>query len=361
MPHPAFTYVAEPGAAPVGPPGGRLSGWHIPIKDGTDVAGMPTTNGNPARAYTARETDPFVRQLLNAGAEIHAKTLTSELGATCYAERPGVPVLESPAFPGCTPGGSSTGAAVVVADGTARAAHGTDAGGSIRVPAAACNVVGLKLSSQELPAHGFLTGNVADLFTLTGWVQPIERRMRVGVLTTGVFARPEVAKRRGADVEKLAGLLGRRHEVVEISPYAESRETYAHFTTTITRSFRNIDPRDNAYIAWLVEQAKRLTPAQVAAAWTHTRALPELIARQWDVDAVLSPTIAYDPPPLGHFPSLAPEESFHAQTHWSPWCSVFNMLGTPAIALGGVHLGSLRLSGPELLALAREAEELLGR
>lgn len=358
MPHPAFTYVAHPGAVLAGPPGGRLTGWRIPVKDGTDVAGMPTTNGNPARAYIARETDPFVLKLLNAGAIIDAKTLTSELGATCYAERPGVPVLESPAFPGRTPGGSSAGAAVVVADGTSRAAHGTDAGGSIRVPAAACGVTGLKLASRELPAHGFLSRNVADLFTLTGWAPPAGRRLRIGVLTKGVFADPEVAQRRGADVEKLAALLGRTHEVVEIGPYAESAATYAHFTTLITHAFRDVNPLDSVYIEWLVRQAQRLESEQVDAAKAHVRALPGIVARQWNVDAVLSPTIAYDPPPLGYFPALAPEESFHAQTHWSPWCSVFNVLGTPAIALGGVHLGSLRLTGPELLRLAQEAEAL---
>lgn len=359
MPHPAFTFVAEAGTALTGPAGGRLSGWRIPVKDGTDVAGMPTTNGNPARAYTASDTDPFVQLLIDAGASVTAKTLTSELGATCYAERPGVPVLESPAYPGCTPGGSSAGAAVVVADGTERAAHGTDAGGSIRVPAAACGVVGLKLASRQLPAHGFLTRNVGDLNSLTGWEVPAPRRLRIGVLTRGVFARPEVSDRRGADVEKLAALLGRRHDVAEISPYAESRETYAHFSALIQHSFKSVDPLDSEYIGWLREMARRLTPEQIGAARAHAGELPGLVAAQWDVDAVLCPTLAYDPPPLGYFSALSPAESFHAQTEWSPWCSVFNMLGTPAIALADVHLGSLRLSGPELLGLALEAERLL--
>ena len=358
MPHPAFTFVAPPGAALTGPRGGRLSGWSIPIKDGTDVAGMPTTHGNPARAYTARATDPFAQMLIDAGARVSAKTLTSELGATCYAERAGVPVLESPAFPGCTPGGSSAGAAVVVADETVRAAHGTDAGGSIRVPAAACGVVGFKLASRGLSAHGLFTRNVGDLFTVTGWAPPARRRLRIGVVTRGVFADPEVAEERGADVEKLAAALGRAHDVVEISPYAESRETYAHFSTTIKRSFKDVDPLDSGYIAWLKDQAHQLRPEQIAAAKAHTRGLPALLAAQWGVDAVLSPTIAFDPPPLGYFPSLSPEESFHAQTEWSPWCSVFNMLRTPAIALAGVHLGSLKLSGPELLGLAAQAELL---
>lgn len=318
---------------------------------------MPTTHGNPARTYTATTTDPFISSLIAQGITIHGKTLTSELGATCYAERPDVPVLESPAYPGCTPGGSSTGAAVVVADGTVRAAHGTDAGGSIRVPAAACDIVGFKPASKGIAAHGFLTHNVADQFALWGWHRPNGKPIRIGVLTDGIFAHPQVEDSRGAVVEKLASALD--IEVVPLKPYRESLATYDHFTTTITASFRNTDPLDSEYIGWLVEQSHKLTDTDIAAAAQHRQDLPRMLASQWDVDAVLSPTLAFDPPPIGYFPSKTPEASFHAQTEWSPWCSLYNMLGTPAIALGGVHLGSLTLTGPELLTVAQTIEPLL--
>lgn len=358
MLHPAFTLPPSTHTRPR-PNVGRLAGWQIPVKDGTDVAGMTTTHGSPARAYTATATDPFISNLLTQGVAIHGKTLTSELGATCYAERPDVPVLESPAYPGCTPGGSSTGAAVVVADGTVRAAHGTDAGGSIRVPAAACEIVGFKPASKGIAAHGFLTQDVADQFTLWGWHRRIKgKQLRIGVLTDGIFARPDVEDRRGALVEKLASALD--FEVVQLKPYRESLETYAHFTTTITASFNLTDPLDSEYIGWLVEQSHELTNSDLDAAEQHRRDLPHLIASQWDVDVVLSPTLAFAPPRIGYFPSLTPEASFHAQTEWSPWCSLYNMLGTPAIALGGVHLGSLTLTGPELLTVAQHIETLLG-
>ncbi|WP_254868252.1 amidase [Corynebacterium sp. Marseille-P4321] len=349
MLHPAFTHVIDP---PLTGPTGRLSGWSIPVKDGTDIAGVPTTHGNPARAYVAEKTDPFVQLLLELGATVPAKTLTSELGATCYAEREGVPVLESPAHPGCTPGGSSAGAAVVVADGTVRAAHGTDAGGSIRVPAAACEVVGLKLGSSRLAAHGFLTRSVADQRELLGLPSRGMRRLKIGVLTEGLFARPDLQDSRGAAVERAAAKLSQHHEVVQVRPYPGSLETYAHFTTAITHAFRNVDPRDSAYIAWLVERALQVTPAQVEAARSHARELPGLLARPWGVDVLLSPTLAYDPPALGHFPAMAPEDSFHAQTDWSPWCSLFNVLRTPAIALGPVHLGAVTVSVEELVGVA---------
>lgn len=356
MHHPAFTFVAPEPLRSSGD--GRLAGWEIPIKDSTDVAGFPTTDGNPLRSRIATENDPIAGMLLDAGAAISAKTLTSELGATCYAERKGVPVLESPAYPGCTPGGSSTGAGVAVGLGQARAAHGTDAGGSIRVPAAACEVVGFKGRSHSVAAHGFLTRTVADQFTILGWQRPAYRRLRIGVLTEALFVEAEVDGRRGEIVDKLASSLD--HDVVELHPYPEARETFEHFSARIKRAFAKTDPLDNAYLAWLKAEGVRVTAEELAAAQEHCESLPALLAHRWGVDVLLSPTLACDPPKLGYFSSLSPEESFYQQTVWSPWCSLFNVTGAPAIALGPVHLGALTVNGAELLALAAEVEAILG-
>ncbi|GAA1182300.1 Enantioselective amidase [Corynebacterium glaucum] len=355
MHHPAFSFVAREPLRTSN--SGRLAGWEIPVKDSTDVAGMPTTDGNPQRSRLAVESDPIVHMLLDAGAAIPAKTLTSELGATCYAERDGVPVLESPAYPGCTPGGSSTGAGVAVGLGLARAAHGTDAGGSIRVPAAACEVVGFKGRGRSIAAHGFLTRTVADQFTILGWPRPPHRRLRIGVLTEALFVDAAVDGCRGGTVDKLASSL--QHDVVELHPYPEARETFGHFSTRIKRAFAKIDPLDNAYLAWLKAQGQRITADELDAAQAHCEALPGLLARHWGVDVLLSPTLAFDPPKLGYFSSLSPDESFYQQTVWSPWCSLFNVTGTPAVALGPVHLGALTINGAELLALAAEVEAIL--
>lgn len=356
MHHPAFSFIAPEPLRHTG--GGRLAGWEIPIKDSTDVAGFPTTDGNPLRSRIATENDPVVGMLLDAGAAIPGKTLTSELGATCYAEREGVPVLESPAYPGCTPGGSSAGAGVAVGLGLVRAAHGTDAGGSIRVPAAACEVVGFKGRSQNIAAHGFLTRTVADQFTILGWQRPAYRRLRIGVLTEALFVDAAVDGRRGGIVDKLAGSLD--HDVVELHPYPEARETFEHFSARIKHAFAKVDPLDSAYLAWLKAEGQQVTAEEVAAARAHCATLPALLAARWGVDVLLSPTLASDPPPLGYFSSMRPEESFYQQTVWSPWCSLFNVTGAPAIALGPVHLGALAVGGAELLALAAEVETILG-
>ena len=335
---------------------GRLSSWQIPIKDGTDVAGMPTTHGNPSRSVIAEEHSPIVAALLESGAAIPGKSLTAELGATCYAEEAHSPLLESPMFPGCTPGGSSAGAGVLVGSGLYRAAHGTDAGGSLRVPAAACGAVGYKPGTRAAVANGFITRNVADQFELYGHHPTAVRKLRIGVLIDGLFANTTVSTSRGDALEAAARELGKHHDVVSLRPYADAQSTFEHFRHRITSSFRNVDPLDNHYLAWMHTQGCEVTPEELFAANDHFAHLLRHVQHEWDVDIVLTPTIAFDPPPIGYFSSLTPDESFYQQTVWTPWCTLFNVMGSPAVAVGALHLGSVTVGGRALLSVARTVE-----
>ena len=362
--HPAFTFVAPPEAGPTHSPPGPLSGWDIPAKDLSDLCGMPTTLGSPLRAYTADGTSPFLASLLAKGATIRAKTVTSELGATVYAEREDVPVLSSPAYPGCTPGGSSTGAAVIVAEGLCRAAHGSDAGGSLRVPAAACEVVGYKPPAPQSArsVDGFLTRTVADQAFLHGVHLNDDvayRRPRLGVLAEPLFAPGSTASpQRIKIVHEAAEVLGSHCDVRELTPYPGAEETFMHFTHLIARVFATVDPLDSVYIAWLRKLGRGLTPGQMVETQTYIASLNRRLMDLWGVDVVLTPTIADDPPLLGYFPSLSPEDSFMAQTQWSPWCSLFNLTGAPAIAVGPLHLGAITASQETVLGLATVVEKL---
>ena len=193
------------------------------------------------------------------------------------------------------------------------------------------------------------------LRTVLGWPQPqVSRRLRIGVLTDGLFTPTTLQPARGDAVAACASALATRHDVIDISRYPQAGATYEHFTSLITSSFRKLDPVDSEYIAWMKEAGSDVTASQLSEAVAHRAELPSLLAKAWGVDFVLSPTLAYDPPFLGYFPSLTPEESFHAQTEWSPWCSLFNMLQAPALAVGPVHLGAVTATGVELLALADE-------
>lgn len=359
--HPAFTFLdpdAQPGSS------GRLAGWLIPAKDLSDVAGMPTTCGSPHRAYVARQTSPFIARLQREGAVISGKTLTSELGATVYAERTDVPVLESPAYPGRTPGGSSTGAAVIVAEGLHRAAHGSDAGGSLRVPAAACEVVGFKPASTSASTDGFITVNVADQVELWDYAgveklidASISHSPRIGILTTPLFTPgAPVDPARAAVVRRAADVLSQWFDVREVHPYPQAAETFTHFSRRIKQAFAAVDAKDNEYVAWLAAEGKRVTAAQLAAANNHLAILDVILPRVWGVDVLLTPTIAVDPPEVGTFSGMEPSESFEAQTRWSPWCSLFNLTGGPAIAVGPVHLGGITADDSTVLALAALVE-----
>jgi aspartyl-tRNA(Asn)/glutamyl-tRNA(Gln) amidotransferase subunit A len=136
---------------------GPLDGVIVSIKDLFDVAGEPTRAGSKIlaeEAPPAAADAPVVQRLRRAGAVIVAKTNMSEfafsgIGANPHFGTPGNPHDRQRA-----PGGSSAGAPVAVADGMCEISIGTDTGGSVRVPAALCGLVGFKPSRQRVPTEG---------------------------------------------------------------------------------------------------------------------------------------------------------------------------------------------------------------
>ena len=140
--------------APAGP---EVPGVRLAVKDCIDVAGLPTTVGCPViaeRARPAGQDAAVVAAARRSGAQIVGKTNLAELcwsavGTNAWS---GMPV--NPADPRRVPGGSSSGSAVAVATGEADVALGTDTGGSVRIPAACCGVVGLKTTWGRVPVEG---------------------------------------------------------------------------------------------------------------------------------------------------------------------------------------------------------------
>jgi aspartyl-tRNA(Asn)/glutamyl-tRNA(Gln) amidotransferase subunit A len=135
---------------------GPLDGAIVSIKDLFDVAGEATRAGSKvlADAPPANADAPVVRRLRDAGAVIVAKTNMSEFAFTGLGVNPHHGTPGNPADRARVPGGSSSGAAVAVADGMCEIAIGTDTGGSTRIPAALCGVVGFKPSKQRVPTDG---------------------------------------------------------------------------------------------------------------------------------------------------------------------------------------------------------------
>src|SRR5215471_14998122 len=133
---------------------GPLDGAIVTIKDLFDVAGEVTRAGSKALAEEAKPAErdaPVVQRLRTAGAVIVAKTNMTEFAYSGVGANPHFGTPGNPADRKRIPGGSSSGAAVAAADGMCEIAIGTDTGGSCRIPAALCGIVGYKPSRQRIP------------------------------------------------------------------------------------------------------------------------------------------------------------------------------------------------------------------
>ncbi len=154
----AFITVIPPEKEPL-PPSGSVPLYGIPVavKDLYDTRGVRTTAGSKFFADNIPQEDAFVVQKIKkAGAQIVGKTNTHEIALGVTNNNPHFGACRNPWDITRTPGGSSGGSAVAVATGMALAALGTDTGGSIRIPAALCGVVGLKPTYGRVSLRGIL-------------------------------------------------------------------------------------------------------------------------------------------------------------------------------------------------------------
>jgi aspartyl-tRNA(Asn)/glutamyl-tRNA(Gln) amidotransferase subunit A len=136
---------------------GPLDGVIVSIKDLFDVAGEPTRAGSKIlaeEAAPAKADATIVRRLRAAGAVIIAKTNMTEFAFSGIGANPHFGTPGNPRDRARVPGGSSAGAPVAVADGMCEIAIGTDTGGSVRIPASLCGLVGFKPSRQRVPTEG---------------------------------------------------------------------------------------------------------------------------------------------------------------------------------------------------------------
>ena len=141
---------------------GPLHGRTISIKDIIDVKGAPTTAASRVRAgHVAHADATVVTRLREAGAIILGKTNLHEFALGTTSDESAFGAVHNPRDPTRSPGGSSGGSAAAVAAGMGWGSIGTDTGGSIRIPASACGVVGLKPSFGEIPTVGVIPLSVS--------------------------------------------------------------------------------------------------------------------------------------------------------------------------------------------------------
>ena len=149
---------------------GLLHGIPITVKDLVDVRGTPTTAASKVPMPTATADAPVVKRLRDAGAIIIGKTNLHEFAFGTTSDETAFGAVHNPVDRTRSAGGSSGGSAAAVVEGMGFASVGTDTGGSIRIPAAACGIVGLKPTFGELPC-----GGVVPLSTTLDHVGPLAR------------------------------------------------------------------------------------------------------------------------------------------------------------------------------------------
>jgi aspartyl-tRNA(Asn)/glutamyl-tRNA(Gln) amidotransferase subunit A len=194
---------------------GPLAGVPIAVKDLIATAGVRTAAGAAAyREFVPAEDDVVVERIRAADALILGKTNVSELGYGGVGHNPVFPTTRNPWNRELTPGGSSAGSAVAVATGMSALALGSDGGGSIRIPAALCGIVGIKASMGRVPVY---PGCRDERYPgLSSWeslehIGPLARTVADAALLLSVIAGPDARDRHSiptTDVDWL-GAVGR--------------------------------------------------------------------------------------------------------------------------------------------------------
>jgi amidase len=398
--------VTDARAADATPATGPFHGVPIAIKDLTATAGIRTTYSSAAFADNVPDFDTaVVRRIREAGFVIVGKTNTPEFGTTAFTESELNGATRNPWNAQRTVGGSSGGAAAAVAAGLLPLAHGTDGGGSIRIPASCCGLFGLKpsrgristapFSSLEgLSTPGPISRSVADaaafLDALAGyepgdpwWTPPPDRpfahevgadpgRLRIGVTSSSPYDT-HVDHECLVALDSAAELLANSgHAVLEMTPPWAAPSLVEAFLT-IWQVGPTLYPADPAAFTplnrELVEAARATSSADYAAAvvlvQTRARGIVDFCR---DFDVVLTPTLALPPVPIGWQEEDAESavEQLMRNVAFTPFTAVANMTGLPAMSLplhwseDGLPIGVQVLGQPAgealLLRLAAQLE-----
>ena len=361
-----------------------FAGVPIAVKANVAARGLLCEHGSRFLEGLRPDHDSFlVRRLREAGFVIVGTTKLPEFGILPTTE----PQLHGPARNpydlSRTPGGSSGGSAAAVAAGVVPIAHGNDGGGSIRIPAACCGLVGLKpsrgrvsrgpeLGDSLLTAEGVLSRTVLDtalaMDVLAGyeagdatWApRPAESyvsstvrdpgRLRIGVSTASAIDAPVDPRNAEAlrDAAVLLATLG--HEVEEADPDFPGIEALALFTSVFFAWIaltphavrliqgREPGPEDLEPLSRAVwEQSKSVSSVEYLGQVAQLQAMTRRAMAYWgDYDILLCPVLAERPVPIGEIDGLdeaEPLAAFARSATFTPYTALFNVTGQPAISI----------------------------
>lgn len=368
-----------------------LAGIPTLIKDNEEVAGYPTSQGSRAVPdRPAAHSSPIVATLLGLGLDPLGATTLPEFGLTASTESSRFGATRNPWDTSRTAGGSSGGSAALVAAGVVPLAHGNDGGGSIRIPASCCGLVGLKSTRGRLPANpikerlpiriahqGVLTRTVRDtaLFHavleqtyLPDGLPPIgdvsrpgTRRLRIGLCDTTIRGLPLEAQTVTAvrQVGELCASLG--HHVEQAPPPVgdDFATDFLRYWALVAFALHRrggaaygpgfdgdlVEELTKGLSGMLVRQAERVPGSLLRL----RRLVREPDTGFGTYDVLLTPVTGYPAPPIGH---LGPEVEF--RTHlvrllrFAVATPVQNVSGGPAMSLPLGRTGDGRPIGVQL-------------
>ena len=356
------------------PADGPFTGVPMLVKDLNETAGVRTTFSSRAFAnYVPASDAAVVRRMKDAGFVIIGKSNTPEFGITAVTESDLNGACRNPWNLSRTPGGSSGGAASAVAAGVLPLAHGSDGGGSIRIPAACCGLFGLKPSrgrvspapfvsgSLELSQSGPISATVRDaaafLDVLAGyepgdahWAPPPERpfldevgadpgRLRIAFTAEPAVPHPVDPALVGVARAAADALAALGHEVVEATPPWVDEGALSAFAKLwqLTPALYPVDDLSQLMpINRSLAEAARETSSVVFAhaVGALQRAARRIVAFWDDVDIVLTPALAMAPPKIGWvFEPSDPWEQFARGGQFTPFTPIVNVTGQPAAAV----------------------------
>jgi amidase len=368
-----------------------LHGMPVAFKDLSDVAGVVTTHGSAALDHKPALTDgALVTTLKGAGVVSLGKTQVPEFGLTAYSENRIAPPSRNPYALSRGSGGSSGGSAAAVAAGLVPFAPGSDGGGSVRIPAAACGLVGLKPGRGLAPA-GESTGDPAGLVvsgplarsaadaallldamvpgtgpgnapgkSVPGYLELAAQdppKLRIGVSLDSpwqtIFPFTPDAEALDALTDGIRRLEAAGHETSEASIRYDNRYPGA-FTTAWTAAVgeARITPQREALLTPLTRtfrrRAQQRGPAKLAESLGFLRQFRRDTIAQYAVwDLMLMPSLAQTPRPVGWFTGAAHGDGYWPAAEWAgdadgdyrkqceyaPWSSMVNVCGLPAVSV----------------------------